>query len=150
MKTTIYLTIFFAILFNVFAQSIAAQENMTFCSVPFTDVHFDTKSFWAKRLKINREVSIPHNYKWCEETGRFTNFAKAAKLMGGDFKGIYFNDSDVYKLLEGIAYSLADHPDPALEKQADDVIAWIAAAQQPDGYLNSYFSLREQDKKWTQ
>ncbi|MDR2754791.1 MAG: glycoside hydrolase family 127 protein, partial [Planctomycetaceae bacterium] len=84
------------------------------------------------------------------DTGRFTNFAKAAKLLNGDFEGIYFNDSDVYKLLEGTAYSLADHPDPALEKHADNVIAWIAAAQLPNGYLNSYFSLREQDKKWTQ
>ena len=93
-------------------------------------------------MKTNREVSIPHNFKWCEDTGRFTNFAKAAKLQDGEFKGIYFNDSDVYKLLEGTAYCLADHPDKELEKKADDVIAWIAAAQQPNGYLNSYFTLK--------
>ncbi|MDR1958375.1 MAG: glycoside hydrolase family 127 protein, partial [Planctomycetaceae bacterium] len=131
------------------SRSSPVVRNLTFQAVPFTDVQFDD-SFWLPRLKTNREISIPHNYQWCEETGRISNFAKAAKLLNGDFKGIYFNDSDVYKLLEGTAYSLADHPDPVLEKQADDVIAWIAAAQQPDGYLNSYFSLREQDKKWTQ
>ncbi|MDR0705227.1 MAG: glycoside hydrolase family 127 protein, partial [Planctomycetaceae bacterium] len=124
-------------------------KNLKFHAVPFTAVQFNDH-FWSPRLKTNREISIPHNYKWCEETGRFTNFAKAAKLLNGDFEGIYFNDSDVYKVLEGTAYSLADHPDPALEKRADEVIAWIAAAQLPNGYLNSYFSLREQDKKWTQ
>ncbi|MDR3196829.1 MAG: glycoside hydrolase family 127 protein [Planctomycetaceae bacterium] len=124
-------------------------KNLKFQAVPFTAVQFDDH-FWSPRLKTNREISIPHNYKWCEDTGRFTNFAKAAKLLDGNFEGIYFNDSDVYKVLEGTAYSLADHPDPVLEKRADDVIAWIAAAQLPNGYLNSYFSLREQDKKWTQ
>jgi DUF1680 family protein len=124
-------------------------KNLKFQAVPFTAVKFDDH-FWSPRLKTNREISIPHNYKWCEDTGRFKNFAKAAKLIDGDFEGIYFNDSDVYKLLEGTAYSLANHPDPALEKRADEIIAWIAAAQQPNGYLNSYFSLKEPDKKWTQ
>jgi len=124
------------------------SNNCRFQAVPFTSVHFDD-AFWSPRLKTNREISIPHNFKWCEETGRFTNFAKAAKLMDGEFQGIYYNDSDVYKLLEGTAYCLADHPDKELEKQADAVIAWIAAAQQPNGYINSYYTLREPDKKWT-
>jgi len=140
-------TLFFAIAFLACTVPGIAQDKK-FQAVPFTDVHFND-SFWSLRLKVNREISIPHNYQWCEQTGRFTNFAKAAKLLDGNFEGIFFNDSDVYKLLEGTAYSLADHPDPALEKRADDVIAWIAAAQQPNGYLNSYFTLKEQDKKWT-
>ncbi|MDR2763375.1 MAG: glycoside hydrolase family 127 protein [Planctomycetaceae bacterium] len=125
------------------------QANYKFRAVPFTAVKIDD-NFWSPRLKTNREISIPHNYKWCEDTGRITNFAKAAKILQGDFEGIYYNDSDVYKILEGTAYSLASHPDSELEKRADDVIAWIAAAQMPNGYLNSYFSLREQNKKWTQ
>ncbi|MDR1491948.1 MAG: glycoside hydrolase family 127 protein [Planctomycetaceae bacterium] len=150
MKKTILKTICLALFAagTAFAQE-NAPKHLKFQAVPFTAVKFDN-DFWSPRLKTNREISIPHNYEWCEKTGRFTNFAKAAKLQDGDFEGIYFNDSDVYKFLEGTAYSLADRSDPALEKQADDVIAWIAAAQQPNGYLNSYFSLREQDKKWTQ
>ncbi len=123
-------------------------KHLIFRSVPFTEVKFNDR-FWSPRLTVNREISIPHNFEWCEKTGRFANFAKAAKILQGDFQGIYFNDSDVYKLLEGVAYSLADHPDPALEKRADAVIDWIAAAQLPNGYLNSYFQIREPDKKWT-
>jgi len=137
----------------LFATTLLAEENapkhLKLQAVPFTAVQFND-NFWSPRLKINREISIPHNYEWCEKTGRFTNFAKAAKLLEGNFEGIYFNDSDVYKVLEGTAYSLADHPDSALEKRADDVIAWIAAAQHPNGYLNSYFTLKEQDQKWSQ
>jgi len=117
-------------------------------AVPFTEVKVRDK-FWAPRLKTNREVSIPHNIQWCEKTGRISNFAKAGGLMEGDFEGIYFNDSDVHKVLEGAAYSLADHPDKKLEKMVDDVIAKMAAAQEPDGYLNSYYTLKEPDKKWS-
>ncbi|MGL6193301.1 MAG: glycoside hydrolase family 127 protein [Thermoguttaceae bacterium] len=149
MKT--YFLSFFVVL-QAFAFAFTAQEtepkNLAMRAVPFTNVHFNDH-FWSPRLKTNREISIPHNYKWCEDTGRFTNFAKAAKLMDGKFQGIYFNDSDVYKLLEGTAYSLADHPDVELKKRADAVIEWIAAAQQPNGYINTYYELVEPDKKWT-
>ncbi|MDR3108630.1 MAG: glycoside hydrolase family 127 protein [Planctomycetaceae bacterium] len=149
--TTVVLGMFVV---TFFVSISVADETLKlkFQAVPFTDVHFDD-AFWSPRLKTNREISIPHNYKWCEDTGRFSNFDNAAKFLKGethgDFKGIYFNDSDVYKVLEGTAYSLADHPDPELEKIADDVIAKIAAAQQPNGYLNSYYTLKEQDNKWT-
>lgn len=117
-------------------------------AVPFTAVKF-TDNFWAPRLETNRTRSLPHNFKWCEETGRLANFAKAAGRMEGKFEGIYFNDSDVYKVLEGASYSLSQHPDPALEKKGDEVIAMIAAAQQPDGYLNTFYTLVEPDQKWT-
>ena len=70
-----------------------------------------------------------------EETGRIDNFAKAAGWMDGPHEGIFFNDSDVYKIIEGAAYSLMLHPDPALDAYLDKVIALIAAAQEPDGYL---------------
>jgi len=117
-------------------------------AVPFTDVKVQDQ-FWAPRIQTNREKSLPHNFKWCEQTGRFSNFAKAGGLIEGKFEGIYFNDSDVYKVLEGASYSLADRRDPKLEKMVDDVIAKIAAAQQDNGYLNSYYTLVEPDKKWT-
>jgi len=105
--------------------------------------------FWAPRIRTNREKSLPHNFKYCEQTGRISNFAKAAGLMEGKFEGIYFNDSDVYKVLQGASYSLADRADPVLEKTVDEVIAKIAAAQQENGYLNTYYALVEPDKKWT-
>ncbi len=117
-------------------------------AVPFTEVKVQDH-FWAPRIRTNREVSLPHNFKWCEETGRIDNFAKAGGLMEGQFEGIYFNDSDVYKVLEGASYSLADHPDPAMEKTVDGVIAKIAAAQHENGYLNTFYTLKEPDKKWT-
>ncbi len=116
-------------------------------AVPFTEVRL-ADAFFAPRIETNRQKSLPHNFKWCEDTGRISNFAKAAGLMPGKFEGIYFNDSDVYKVLEGAAYSLAAHPDPVLEKATEAVIAKIAAAQQPNGYLNTYFTLAEPQNRW--
>ena len=91
--------------------------------------------FWHDRLEINRQVTIPYDFRKCEETGRISNFAKAGGLEKGKFEGLFFNDSDVYKVIEGAAYSLAQHPDPHLEHYVDSVITLIAAAQEPDGYL---------------
>ncbi|MEA3367756.1 MAG: glycoside hydrolase family 127 protein, partial [Planctomycetota bacterium] len=102
--------------------------------VPFTRVHVDD-AFWSPRLEMNRTVTIPYAFKKCEETGRISNFAVAGGLAEGTFRGTYFNDSDVYKVLEGAAYALANHRDPGLERYVDDLIAKIAAAQEDDGYL---------------
>ncbi len=102
--------------------------------VPFTDVNV-TSGFWHERMETNRLVTIPYDFKKCEETGRISNFAKAGGLQDGEFEGIYFNDSDVFKVIEGAAYSLSLHPDPELEAYLDSVITLIAAAQEEDGYL---------------
>jgi len=102
--------------------------------VPFTQVRL-TDSFWAPRLETNRMVSVPYALRMNEETGRVDNFRKAARLMTGPHKGRRFNDSDVYKSMEAVAYTLRLHPDAALEKTLDDLIALIAQAQEPDGYL---------------
>ena len=102
--------------------------------VPFTQVRF-TDSFWAPRLETNRTVTIPYAFRMNEETGRVDNFRKAARLMSGPHVGRRFNDTDVYKAMEGAAYSLLLHPDPALESRLDELIAVIAKAQEPDGYL---------------
>lgn len=102
--------------------------------VPFTSVHFDD-AFWTPRLETNRKVTLPANFTKCEETGRISNFAKAGGLMEGKFEGIRFNDSDVFKVVEGAAYSLALHKDPKLDAYLDDLIAKFAAAQEDDGYL---------------
>ncbi|MGA2532409.1 MAG: beta-L-arabinofuranosidase domain-containing protein [Candidatus Aminicenantales bacterium] len=102
--------------------------------VPFTDVKlFDI--FWAPRLETNRTVSVPYALKMNEETGRVDNFRKAARLMTGPYKGKRYNDSDVYKAMEGAAYTLLLHADAGLEKTLDDLVALIGKAQEPDGYL---------------
>ena len=102
--------------------------------VPFTAVHIND-GFWSPRLETNRRVTIPYNFEKCEETGRIKNFAIAGKLEKGEFEGIFFNDSDVYKVIEGASYSLQLHDDPQLKAYLDDLIAKIAAAQEADGYL---------------
>ncbi len=126
----------------------AAEAFRRLAPVPFTDVKF-TDQFWAPRLDANRTVTVPHCLKQCEITHRIRNFEVAGGLVEGKFQGIYFNDSDVYKVIEGVAHSLALHPDPRLDAQLDEVIAKIAAAQQKDGYLNTYYTLVEPDKRWT-
>jgi hypothetical protein len=125
------------------AMASAAEAPLRKLSpVPFTDVKF-ADEFWAPRLETNRTKSIPYNFKMCEETGRITNFDKAAGKMAGKFEGIYFNDSDLYKVIEGAAYSLAAHPDPELDKYVDGIIARIAAAQQKDGYLYTFYTVNK-------
>ncbi len=111
-----------------------AQKDYPVSPVPFTKARFDD-DFWGPRLETNRKVTVPYDFKKCEETGRISNFAKAGGLMEGKFEGIRFNDSDVFKIVEGAAYSLALHPDPKLERYLDDLIVKMAAAQEDDGYL---------------
>jgi len=104
--------------------------------VPFTEVKIDD-GFWAPRLATSRTVTIPACLKRCEETGRIDNFAVAGGLVKGFYRGARYNDSDVYKVLEGAAYSLSVRRDAALEKQLDEIIEKIAAAQEDDGYLST-------------
>jgi DUF1680 family protein len=102
--------------------------------VAFTEVNI-TDNFWAPRLETNRKVTIPYNFQKCEETGRMRNFSIAGGLEEGEFEGIFFNDSDVFKVIEGASYSLQVHDDPVLKAYLDDLIMKIAAAQEEDGYL---------------
>ena len=81
------------------------------------------------------------------QTGRIRNFENAAKGEG-EHSGIYYDDSDVYKALEGMAYSLQIEPDPVLEAKCDAWIDKFAAAQQPDGYLNTYYTLTGLENRW--
>jgi len=149
MKSALLLVLAAIVLSGVVSTASAQQPaHCKLRAVPFAEVRVRDE-FWAPRLRTNRRKSLPHNLKWCRQTGRFDNFAKAAGLAKGKFEGIYFNDSDVYKVLEGASYSLADNPDAALEKTVDEIIAKIAAAQQENGYLNTYYTLVEPDKKWT-
>ncbi len=108
-----------------------------------------TDTFWAPRRRVNRDVTLPSQYDRIEETGRLFNFRRAAGKEQGPFRGKYFNDSDVYKWLEGVSWTLATAYDPEVETLADRVIAEIAAAQQPSGYLNTYFMFEKASERWT-
>ena len=135
------------------SSAVAAESAVT--PVPFTAVKID-EGFWSARMETNRTVTVPYCFKKCEETGRISNFTKAGKGEG-KFEGIYFNDSDLYKVIEGAAYSLQIHPDPELEKYVDGVIEQIASAQWDDGYLYTFYSLphdnetryHQPEKRWT-
>ncbi len=92
-------------------------------------------NFWLPRIRTNQKVTIPFAMKQNEETGRVDNFRIAGGLMEGEYKGERYNDTDVYKVMEGAAYTLATDPDPELARSLDELIAVIAAAQEEDGYL---------------
>jgi DUF1680 family protein len=98
------------------------------------DVQFHD-DFWAPRIERNRTVTLPHVWKQCQDSGELDNFAKAAGLKAGPFRGRPPRDSDVYKLIEAASSILAVRPDAELEGRLDALIAQIAAAQETDGYL---------------
>ena len=109
--------------------------------------------FWLPRFETNRVVTVQVDFRKSEETGRIRNFELAGQHAGRGFVGIPFNDSDVYKIIEGAAYTLSTHPDPKLEKYLDGLIDKIAKAQEPDGYiytartLGYWRDVREQRKR---
>ena len=103
--------------------------------VPFTSVHIEDQ-FWAPRIETNRAVTIPHAFAQSEKTGRIANFSVAGGALQGGQQGSYpFDDSDVYKIIEGASYTLSVQKDEKLAAYLDSLIALIAAAQEEDGYL---------------
>ncbi|HEY5507117.1 MAG TPA: glycoside hydrolase family 127 protein [Paludibacter sp.] len=103
--------------------------------VPFTAVKV-TDAFWGQRLKASREVTIPLAFSKCEETGRYKNFVMAAHPSESNkVEGFSFDDTDVYKTIEGASYSMQTYPDKKLDKYIDSVLIIVAKAQEPDGYL---------------
>ncbi len=122
------------------AKAANLERDYPIKPVPFTAVHVHDE-FWSPRLETNRKVSIPTAFEQCERTGRIENFVRAAEVLRGENlqdkhpPGYPFDDTDAYKVIEGASYTLAVHPDPKLEAYVDGLIAKIAAAQEPDGYL---------------
>ena len=116
--------------------------------VPFTEVEVKP-GFWNEWIMRVGKRFLPHNFEYCETEKKIDNFRVAAGVKEGKHIGACFEDSDVYKVLEGAAYWLALHKDPDIEKTADDIIDLIAKAQQPDGYLNTYFTLVKPKERWT-
>ncbi len=103
--------------------------------VSFNQVHVNDQ-FWAPRIELNHKLTIPYAFDQSEQTGRIKNFDIAAGKEEGGFCSIYpFDDSDVYKIMEGAAYSLENRSDSELEAYLDDLITRVGDAQEPDGYL---------------
>jgi DUF1680 family protein len=116
--------------------------------VPLPDVTLNV-SVWAPRLRTNRVVTLPAQHRLLEETGRLTNFRRAAGKVRDAYHGYFFNDSDVYKWIEAVAWTAASGPAPELTRLAEPVIAEIEAAQQPDGYLDTYFMFDKAAERWS-
>ncbi|WP_082707818.1 beta-L-arabinofuranosidase domain-containing protein [Paenibacillus sp. DMB5] len=112
--------------------------------------------FWGRYIRLVQDVVIPYQYEAlhdrvpeAEPSHAIANFEIAAGRRTGEFKGWVFQDSDVAKWLEAVGYSLSIKRDPELERRADEVIELVGAAQQPDGYLDTYFIIKEPGKRWT-
>ncbi len=114
-----------------------------------------TDAFWSPRQRLMTDVTIPYMEKilrdevpGAEKSHAISNFRMAAGEETGEFYGMVFQDSDVAKWLEAAAYSLALKPDKELEARVDDVVTLIGRCQQPDGYLNTYFTVKEPENRW--
>lgn len=126
-----------------------AQSLQKLFPVPFSQVSV-RDAFWSPRIQTVADATLKACIEYTEnKTGRIRNFERAATPVAGKHEGIYYDDSDVYKALEAMAYSLRHHPNKELEAKADQWIDKIAAAQLPDGYLNTYYTLTGLDKRWT-
>lgn len=103
--------------------------------VPFTATHI-SGGFWKQRLDACRKTTVPLAFRKCEESGRYENFVKAAHPSDTiKVGGLSFDDTDVYKTIEGASYLLQTYPDKHMEHYIDSILAIVAAAQEPDGYL---------------
>lgn len=133
----------FALLLSGCVKKPSAGADYPIQPVPFTEVKL-TDNFWAPRIMKNASVTIPIAFGYCESTGRVKNFEIAGKLDTGKFQTIYpFDDSDVYKIIEGASYSLQTLPDPKLESYLDTLIYKIGRAQEDDGYLYTNRTIAE-------
>lgn len=139
--------LFFAFLCPLYLA--VAQEKQTALEAhSFSQIKI-TDSFWKPKLEKVAKSALPASvYQTEVKTGRIRNFEKAGRKQGEAHEGIYYDDSDVYKALEAMAYSLQNIPDAALEQKADEWIAKIASAQEPDGYINTFYSLTGLENRW--
>ncbi len=145
---TILLFISLLITLTVKSQS-ESNNGYPYTQVPFTAVKLAPESFWGQRIKAAREVTIPLAFSKCESEGRYKNFQMAAYTLQhpghaglqtdewdvSKFMGFSFDDTDVYKTIEGASYVLQTYPDKQLEAYIDSILDIVAAAQEPDGYL---------------
>lgn len=146
MKKTLVLTLLTFSFFYISAQK-KEKYDYTCKDVNFTHVHCDDR-FWSSRLETARTVLIPYAFRKCEETGRVDNFAIAGGLKDGEFRGRYpFDDSDVFKIMEGASFLLAVKKDDQLDAYLDSLIYLIGKAQEADGYIYTNRTIHEKNPK---
>lgn len=126
-------------------KAINLRKRLT--PAPLRTVRF-SGGFWGSRIETNRMVTLPIQYQQCKQTGRLDAFRLTWK-NGEPNRPHQFWDSDIAKWIEAAAYSLTTHPDPQLEKLVDEAVDLIASAQQPDGYLNIYYTVVKPGQRWT-
>jgi hypothetical protein len=134
-RTSYMFFLIFTLVFSCLSCGQKAKTDYPVKPVAFTDVKFND-GFWLPRMETNRQVTIPYAFEQSEETGRIKNFEIAGGTQEGGFCSAYpFDDSDVFKIIEGASYSLKVHPNPELDEFLDELIGKIEAAQEEDGYL---------------
>jgi uncharacterized protein len=104
--------------------------------------------FWSQWQALNRQTTLEHGFQMLEQAGNLNNLRVAAGRQQGQYRGRNFNDSDVYKWLEAVAYEVARHPQSPHRQNAEQMIDLLEAAQMPDGYLNTYYQLVEPENRW--
>ena len=120
----------------------ACLKTLKFKSVSLNE------GFWTKKLTVNRKLRLHFGFEMLKKAGNFDNLRIAAGFIKGNFRGYVFQDSDIYKWLEALAWEMGKEPDKELSSMADQAIELIAAAQLPNGYINSYVQTRESHKSW--
>lgn len=103
---------------------------------------------WKNKQDLNNRDSIRHGYNMLDQVGNFHNLRLAAGLIDGEFMGLRFVDSDLYKWLQGACYAYATTRDAAIKTMIDDTIDLITAAQREDGYINTYYQIVKPDEQW--
>lgn len=146
MKQTSFIIVLIAFLPNLVQSQVSLQKlyPVNFSQVRITD------PFWSARMHAVATRTLDACILFSEtKTGRIRNFEKAA-IHSGKHEGIYYDDSDVYKAIEAMAYTLKSSPNPLIEKKVDEWTDKIAAAQMPDGYLNTFYELTDIKNRWTE
>lgn len=144
---------FIYLLVSIWVFSSCTQQDVPFLRkmepVNFSQVTI-TDQFWKPRLETHAATTLGVCIEQCEHaTHRVRNFAIAAGVIPGKFEGLVYDDSDLYKMIEGVAYSLKNQDNPTLEAKIDTIIDYISKAQMEDGYLMTYYLLGNIDERWT-
>jgi len=133
---------------NTFVVDTTKSPYAKLRPVPIEDVHLED-SFWAPRISMLREKTLPSQYRILEETGRLFNFRRVSRKEKKEFIGLKFNDSDVYKWIEAVAFSLVAEKNDKLHRLAKQTISEVISAQDDDGYLDTYFAFEKKKERWT-
>lgn len=134
----ITLSVCFTLLISITFDALAQQKDYPIQPVAFTKVHVHD-NFWQPKMEVNANITIPYVIAQCKANGRMDNFLRAGKKLSGDKMSEFpFDDTDVYKAIEGASYSIQNKKNPKLEAYIDTLITIIGAAQEPDGYLFTF------------